>query len=355
MKFNYFLLLIFVLTATGMEQPANKKSLVSINSSVKVLPIEDLRNVRSKSSEEKAKLFELMRQTIPLSNAISSIQKLPNPQIIVWFSNYFGSVMEKTCDWYNQNIFSKLPKATFWLTDLKAWALLSVDKEQLRRTYAPLVRCIEEKLPLSECPLITKSSDVLDEDINIKTKRYKLLSSKAFFNWLLRETNTSLVTEQLCNALVKDYPRSDSLRFSLTDIGYKSTLLNKTCSKLPNNQTLLEADFSLVYPILQYLEGIYYASEILATNLKENKSIVFLLPNKEFTYYLLPGEKEYFQNFSQGIQVVASNILKDNPNVTISFDPFAYGADFYDAPYKFSGARLKKTVLLEKLNSQEQP
>ncbi|CAN5172243.1 hypothetical protein BH09DEP1_BH09DEP1_0420 [soil metagenome] len=313
MKLNYFLLLIFCLITTAMEQPANKKSLVAINPAVKALPIEDLRNVRlEKNSEKKAKLFELMLQVIPLTNAISTIQSLPNPQIIVWFSNYFGSVMELTCDWYNQNLFSKLPKATFWLTDLKAWAFLSVDKEQLKKIYSKLATRIEtiqtdktktQPLNLSECPLITKSSDVLDEEVNIKTKRYKLLSSKVFFNWLLKTTDTNLISDQLCNALVKEYPRDDGMRFSLADIGYKPAVLNKKCSKLANNQTLLEADFSLVYPILQYLEGIYYASKVIeASNTGENTSVVFLLPNKEFTYYLLPGEKEYFQNFSQGIQ-----------------------------------------------------
>lgn len=347
-----------------MEQPQQADALIRANQNISLLPIEELRNVRSKSSEEKEKLFDLMRQTVPLSRAISTIKKLPNPQVIIWFSNYFGSVMEKTVDWYTQNLFSKLPNATFWLTDLKAWAFLSVDKEQLKKTYAALVTRIEalqtdkmnaKSLTLSECPLTSKSSDVLDEEINTKTKRFKLLSSKAFFNWLLKANDNGIVTDQLCSALVKEYPRNESMRFSLADIGYKPAMLNKTCSKLPNNQTLVEADFSLIYPILQYLEGIYYASQVLATNPSESKSVVFLLPNKEFTYYLLPGQKEYFQNFSQGIQLVAADALKKNPQATVSFEPFTYGADFYDAPYKFNGARLKKSALLQKLNAQEQP
>lgn len=365
MKRTFFIYLLFVICyGYSMDNPQQSKLTISItaNPAVAQISIEDLRAVRSKSAEEKEKLLKQVKEYFPLEATIKNINAKQNPQIILWFSNYFGSVMEKTLNWYKDNVFSKIPKGNFWLTDLKAWACLSVDKNQLRQTYGPLVAKIDKiqeakvsnapfralQLLPSECPLTTKSSDVLDEELN-KTERYRLLSSKKFFQWLLEQKNDALINSALCNALCKDYPREDSLRCSLTDLGYQPELFKKTIEKLKDKPAMFDVDFSLVYPVLQYLEGIYYASTIIEQT--DSQEIVFMLPNKEFTYYMVPGEKEYFGNFVQGVRdtLNKSSAKIKGRKVNISFEPFAYGQDFYDAPYKFSGNRLKKNSLLEKL------
>jgi hypothetical protein len=376
----YILLFIVPFSLFSMEKepisnelPAATFVSICCDPAISAIPIEDLRTVRSKSAQDKEALFEKMKVFFPIEKAITELQKLENPQVIVWFTNYFGSVMSKTLAWYTQNLFSRVKNGTFWLTDLKAWSFLSVDKEQLQKTYPELVSRInalqEAKtsgkdisssvIPLSECPLVTKASDVVNETLNTTT-RYRSLSSKEFFNWLLQQNKeASLVNSELCNQLCKDYPREDSLHFSLSDIGYKPELLNKVLEKL-NNKTLVDVDFSMTYPILQYLEGIYYASEVIKQYAKANPaqkecSIVLMLPNKEFTYYTLPAEKEYFENFCKGVQVAA--LQYNNPQnpikATIRFAPFAYGSDFYDAPYKFSGGKMTKNALLKALNNQE--
>jgi len=301
-----------------------------------------------------------MKERIPVSRAVDQIKNGNNPQIIVWFSNYFGSVMEGTCAWYRENIFNKMSQGTFWLTDLKAWSFLSVDKEQLKKNYPALVEKIERiqqnkvagvpelnkpEMPI-ECPLITKSSDVIDKEL---PSRYKPLISKEFFQWLLSIKDREILPDVVCNKLLREYPRADGLRFSLADIGYKPDILNRAA--------LLEADFSIVYPVLQYLEGMYYAYKVIENSIREGNrecSIVFMLPNKEFTYYTVPGESALFANFRQGVDCAikslpAGSVIK----VGIRFQPFAYGSDFYDAPYKFTGKkdgnRLKKNELMKRL------
>jgi hypothetical protein len=318
-----------------------------------------------------------MKVLFPIEKTLLAMEKAENPQVILWFTNYFGSAMTETLKWYKENLFSKVKNVTFWLTDLKAWSFLSVDKQQLKQTYKQLTSRIEDlqkaketdkdiqslQITITECPMTTKSSDIVNEATLSQTRSYKLLSSKAFFKWLLQNEDTTIISDDICNKLCKDYPREDSLRFSLSDIGYKETdekgnikpkLLNRSIAKL-NNKTLLDVDFSMAYPILQYLEGIYYASTIIkqcAEN-NENKecSIIFMLPNKEFTYYILPDEPEFFNNFCQGIKSALSK-TKIPVKTAIRFEPFAYGTDFYDAPYKFGGSRLTKGALLKGLIDQ---
>lgn len=324
--------------------------------------IEDLRTVRSKSQEEKALMFAKFKDGFPLEKSLTRVKSLKDPQVVIWFTNYFGSVNKDTADWYQREVFTKLPNATLWLTDLKAWTFLSVDKEQLKKNYSSIVAQLEniqkaknsnEKWePLKECPLITKSSDILVTSSN----KYKVLSSKEFFVWL-QKCDPKIISDEICNQLCKEYQREDSLRFSLSDLGYKSSCLDRTIPKL-SGQTILNTDFSKIFPILQYIEGIYYSKAIIESNPKKENNIVFLLPNKEFTYYIIPQEKPYFQNFTQGVQTATKNCAQGS----ISFEAFAYEKDkndnkdpkyFYEVPYEGNGTRLTKTALLKILEEKK--
>ena len=316
----------------------------------------DLPNVRSKADSEKGALFQKMLDRFPLTKAIKQVKKTASPQVVLWFTNYFGSVSQETAEWYRDKVFDKVfkkvPKATFWLTDLKAWRFLSVDAQQLGINYKSIVEQIRQRpLAPKECPLVDKCSDVLDESIS-QNGAYESLSSQSFFQWMLRVKDMTLLPDGVANKLCKDSRRSDSLPYSLSRMGYKPPLLNRSLKRYEANEVssnMLDVDFSLVYPVLQYLEGVYYAAKIIRFRAEsfpeERPSLTFLLPNKEFAYYLVPGEEEPFATFKAAVERV---LIQDNkplpPSASIRFEPFAYGEDFYDAPYQLGGTRLKKNT-----------
>lgn len=328
----------------------------------------DLQNVRRKTDAEKWQLMKLMQEQFPLEKAVIKMSTLVNPQIIIWFSNYFGSVMKETVAWYKNYFFNPLPKATFWLTDLKAWALLSVEKRDLQKlpSYQPFIEKLEAfqrakestatcsipALTEQECPLTTKHSDVLTQDI--RTSSFAVLCSQDFFKWLLALKDVTILEDALVSKFCKTYVRDESLRFSLRDISYCPTVLNRITS---NGVNILDLDFSLIFPLLQYLEGIYYAAKVIedcAGKEKNAVTVVFLLPNKEFTYYTSSDEKPLFSSFREGLRkVLCKKTENANIQVTIHFQPFAFGDDFYDAPYKCNGKRVaSKEVLLNMLKGQ---
>src|SRR5579859_7577297 len=362
-----FISIFFMISSSSVLSMMNETFdvRVSYDPLIDKLPLEELRTVRSRSEQEKKILFAAMQDNFPLEQAIARAKECNDPQIVLWFTNYFGSVTKKTLSWYQENLFDKL-KATFWLTDLKAWALMSVDQAQLKQIYGPLVAKIVsiqqsklqpcKELSNSECPLLSMSSEVIDKDLN-RLGNYKPHISKEFFKWLVQLKDQSLVSDDICNQLCKEYPRQDSLRFSLAEIGYNPELFNRSIEKLQvtSRATMLEADFSMIYPILQYMEGVYYAYKVVEKTLHDGKkecSLVFMLPNKEFAYYTVPGEQKLFKSFESSLQSILRQSLEPESPVTvnINFQPFAYGSDFYDAPYKLSGSRLKKSELLKQLS-----
>lgn len=171
---------------------ANVASVFSMNFDVEVLydkdvenfPLEELKNIRLKDADEQKDFFEAIYNSFSLEKAwenISSFSKDEQKNIIIWFTNYNGIVPKKTYTWYNENLFSKVELATFWLTDLKAWRFLSTSKSQLEKQAKLMVNKINEKqVELDECPLISKS-DQLSDTIN---EYFKTLRSSDFFNWL---------------------------------------------------------------------------------------------------------------------------------------------------------------------------
>lgn len=143
--------------------------------------------------------------------------------------------------------------------------------------------------------------------------------------------------------------RAEGLRFSLSDIGLKAPSLDVLLEKL-NGESILNVDFSLIFPLLQYLEGLYYICEI-AKKFKRNDvanscNIVFFIPNKEFCYYLVPEDNFLFQTFKSHIELLIAELGCDFP-LRIYFQPFGYGVDFYDAPYREAGAVYKTKVALD--------
>ncbi len=323
-----------------------------------LLQVLDLRDIRSKDEASKADRFKTMAAAFPLDAAIKRIKRLDNPQVVLWFTNYFGKVTKRTLRWYKGSLMSKLP-ATFWLTDLKAWSLLSAGEDELAMLTLVKKLKAEGQLTPQECPLLGDSSCVVDEALNA-VPGYRVLASKSFFTWLLEVKDMSLVSDEACNALCKDIRRSDSLPFSLSQMGYRPKLLERIVPRYQKN--MLEVEFSLIYPVLQFLEGMFYAACIIESNLQalergENLSLVFLLPNKEFTYFVVPQEDACFQYFQEGIQkIVARYSERIKGTITIIMEPFAYGKDLYDGPYKLGGGLINsKNAFLSELQKNDEP
>lgn len=345
-------------TTANTEGPSLK---ITYESSLPLLVTEGIRDVRSMEEKAREMLFQRMAALLPREGALGRINRIQNPQVILWFTNYFGKVSKATLAWYRENIMSKVPKSTFWLTDLKAWRLLSTGKNELRGALVDRLMAGQQLNP-AECPLLCEStSDMVDVAIN-RIPSYKLLSSKAFFEWLLAVKDQSLLPDEICIKLRRNNPLESSLPCSLSALGYRPELLNRSLDLFQNEQkiNMLDIEFSLIYPILQYLEGIYYAALIIEANmlqLLEGKdiSIVLLLPNKEFTYFAVPEEQECFGSFQEGIQKAIAHYKGQIwGSITISIEPFAYGNDFYDAPYQLTtgGLYRRKTDFLAALQKK---
>ena len=84
-------------------------------------------------------------------------------------------------------------------------------------------------------------------------------------------------------------------------------------------------------------------------------NVVFLLPNKEFTYYTFEYEVPIFRNFNEGLKRVLALKNGGQPvTATVLFQPFAYGNHFYDTPYNAKGERVKsKSALIAGLLTKE--
>ena len=153
-------------------------------------------------------------------------------------------------------------------------------------------------------------------------KQYRGLTANNFFTWL-KNLPLSIKEMQgsLHETLVRKDIRAQSARFTLRNLGY--------CPDFLAYNGLLDLDHTQIFPLLQYLEGIYYAYCIVedcATRGDNACNIVFLLPNKEFTYYVTPEEHHYFETFRNNLTVILNRM---QPNlgamqVTLFFQPFAY-------------------------------
>ena len=134
----------------------------------------------------------------------------------------------------------------------------------------------------------------------------------------------------LTDKFVRKDLRKGAARFTLKNIGFCPYFLD---------QTVLECDHTQVFPLLQYLEGLYYASCIVDGCIKSHAQtcdIVFLLPNKEFAYYVDAKESSLFATFSKNLPWLLRRMLPEaaRVHVRLFFCPFAYGTDFYDQPYE---------------------
>ncbi len=322
------------------------------------MPIPLLKNLRSLTAAEKKQLFAWFEPQCTIEDGVRKIKTLPTPQVVLWVGDHSGQVSRDGLRWYKAQVFDPLAStgATFWLVDLAAWRFLSLKEEALMRCpeYLSFVDKRNRK-DVSEAPsntLITSTAAVL-QDVGNRAP-YALLRSKDFFHWLnLLTFKIDSIDQTIADLLVRKDLRQGAARFSLKELGYNPLFLNYVSQTLGKN--LLEADHTQVFPLLQYLEGIYYALKIVdqcAMAGAKECTIVFLLPNKEFTYYMVPGEKEPFDTFKRNIHamLLKQGLRRNMQTVNIYFFPFSYGQDFYDAPFEEKGPLTSTPELLALLS-----
>lgn len=351
-------LLLFILFLFFYFDLTKKHTItVDINHNLKIFIDERLdkySKINPKTTEEENILFKDMQNNsnFKIENCIEIINKKTDPNVIIWFTNYFGTVTKKNLDFNKENIFKKSKNSKFWLTDLKAWTLLSVDKDQLEENK------LEESLKDNDYIPFFEKSKVLSEE-NIKNKNeYKILSSAEYFKWLseIKEENIKLTNNELSD-LCKEKPNEKKLKKSMLEMNFKSEFLsNKKLDRFGKNEEISESLSNVpanqIFPILQLIEGAYYISEVVNNNKdleSENDEIIFLIPNKEFLYYTDKNNNDNKISFDIFKEIV-KNVLDErnielNKDLNITFMPFVYGEGFRDAPYKASGSRLKKLDL----------
>jgi len=154
----------------------------------------------------------------------------------------------------------------------------------------------------------------------------------------------SQIDKTVAPNLVRTDLRAGAARFSLRELGYCPYFLDYRL--IDDNKNLLDIDNTQIFPLLQYLEGIYYALQVIERCAEQGKTecnVLFLLANKEFSYYLVSGETSFFDTFRKNLSwFVGQSACKTDMKVTIYFYPFGYGQDFYDQPYDETGPVLMR-------------
>ncbi len=315
---------------------------IHYDQAIKKMPLTLLKSLRQYTLEERKALYKTLGFQHELSSkkVVEVLKTKKNPHIVLWFTDHFGNLSSSGTRWYQDTIFTQLLpfQATFWLTDLTAWRYFST-KDQKLRACPDYKKVIQESsikvLKKDECPLLSDVSTTL-LSLPLSTS-YQILQANKFFSWLYT-CNFGKVTKKASSQLIRTEPRDLYARFSLRTIGYTPSCLDYC--PLTQSKNLLDFDHTQIFPFLQYLEAIYYIYEIACYAVKQKQkecTIVFLLPNKEFTYYLVPKEKEFFQTFKENLkELLTPFFARTGLKPCIYFQPFAYGEDFYDMPFKES-------------------
>jgi hypothetical protein len=364
MKKNIVLILVLggscVIATLSLLLRQKSKNIIQVfyNANIKKMPIGTLKNLRSKSEQEKKKLFESFTSvsSFKIQNICKRIRSIQNPHIIVWFTDHFGQVPAKGLEWYKQNIFSQCASqsATFWLIDLAAWRYLSIKETQLRKSSDFVLferkKSEGQSLPIQECPLLSDQSDLFPQVLNTRSQM-RFLRASDFFAWL-SQTDLQFSTINL-NTLVRDDLRSGAARFSLRQLGFRSSFLT---DNKKNETSFIDLDNSQIFPLLQYLEALYYVLRIVESDQvsgAESCNIVFLLPNKEFTYYLVQGESRPFETFKKNLDELLQKNNRLKLKVSVYFYPFAYGNGFYDQPFEEEGDLASLEEISRKLTNNK--
>jgi hypothetical protein len=270
----------------------------------------------------------------------------------MWATAYDGRVKQGFCKWLKLNVSDTIreAKGTCWLIDLNAWSFLSSTREQLLKDNQCALY-IEEMISnnnslsaLTQCPLQTFSSKYLKPKINKSLSWINVLGSNQFFSWLEnlqgRATDLEgLITENF----ILDKAVSGKLGCSLRQLNVKAPFLD--CISKRCNGNLLDVDCSQIFPLLQYLEGIFYVCGIVNNQVEKEQTginIAFLIENKEFAYYLNSADTYPFESFEKNLAMIVNQKFKSQKlSINVRFQSFAFGKSFEDGKPYYQGKTTK--------------
>lgn len=352
-KIAFIGLIIFsALLVSVIGKNINTKNIITISydAGITKLPIDQLKNLRYLTAQEKDQLFATLNftQRFSIEKAVKLIQTLNQPYILLWFADHEGNLSAQGTQWYQENIFSACPNAQFALVDLAAWKYFSLSQERLEISEKDLTNTATIRSSLNAESTICKTSNL--------SSPFQVFYSRDFFAWLNQlSAKVDILMPSTFETLVRADLRKGAVRFSLREIGYTPSFLDAWCPKLQCN--LLDADQTQIFPLLQYLEGTYYTLNLIEKAITEDRqecSLVFLLPNKEFTYYLLENEHSYFQTFASDLMRIAQIENRHLIPTKLYFIPFGFGTSFYDQPFEYGNETIKtKKELLKNLNIKD--
>lgn len=361
LKISIFIItFLFAVVIFIYRQPQKKLAIkVDYDHAILKFPLTTLKNLRYVTDKDKRKLFEVFSAQFPIDKVSKTIESNKNRHIVLWFADHFGNISKPSLLWHKEHILAPLKSAqtTFWLIDLAAWRFLSIKERELLKCYDFQIfmekREHEKDSKLEECPLTTDMAADLNIPHNIPS--FAVLRSNNFFKWL-HGLSFSIqdINPTLANLLVRKVLRSGAARFSLRELGYQPQFLNSWSENMQQN--LLDIENTQIFPLLQYLEGIYYVLKIVDHCLDQNNeecNIVFLLANKEFTYYMIEGEKSPFETFRCSIEsfILKLSLYQHVPKINIYFYPFSYGKGFYDQSFEEQGPAVTNKDLITLLKN----
>jgi len=358
-------ILVFVCALIGLAFLLRQRSKsieveIFYDPALALMPIATLKNSRRLSEKEREELFVEFSPQFAIEKATEEIkQKVVDPQIVLWFADHYGQVPQRGAAWYKNQVLKPLAGtgARFWLTDLAAWRFLSLRETKLMNC-ADFAAC---RKPDGVADYSRAGFTSLMNDIAValdgisELQGYDVLRSNEFFRWLNQLPFTiNEFDPQGIDRIIRTACRPGAPSYSLRELGYKPQLLDVVSKKLNNN--LLDADSTQVFPFLQYFEAVYYVLKIAEQAEKEGRrecSIVLLLPNKEFTYYLVDGEAVLFETFRTYVSSLLSlnQKLRALQRVKIYFYPFSYGKELRAQPFDEPGPSLNKEALVTLLSN----
>jgi len=310
-----------------------------------------------------AKLFDIK----DVIRQVNQIYKGQNLDVIIWLTNYYGSVAKKTLQWYADNVFKNLTSTSMvWGANLDKWMFIANNSANLKAakpTQISALRAINPAkkdtwISATECPFIQRPLGMLAD---VQQARFRVLQSTDFFQWLVSlKGSVNDLYGDVCSKLCRMRPSTVSSNLDAPDarlgctfrqIGYYVPYLDVQLERF-GNKSFLDIDIYCTFPVLQYLETIYYIYKIAAYNAACNEAstsnIIFLVNLREITFYTVPGEATPFETLGVNTWQLLSQLLpKLAQTVVIDIQPFAY-LQLHDVPCKASGAIFKKLSVFSK-------
>lgn len=378
---------LFLWVVIGQVQAAKLSVSIRYNPAIDTLKAADLQCLwestlpDAKSADRRDDLLKEVSQVFSIDTVMLEMKKKYGrtyTDIIVWMTNYYGDVTSKGLGWYANNIFTQLPSASMvWGANLDKWMLLANKSANLKEAVTDKIssfKADDQKtwIPQNQCPFLQPSKGVVTD---IEQSRFRALQSRDFFAWLCKlpgsvKNLSGKVYLKLCRKRPASVPsdlKDPEARIGCTfrQLGLNAKFLDVELEEF-DDKSILDIDVYCTFPLLQYLETIYYIYTVVCNAQdwgqywdslrypyfrpgyypsEPDRNIVFLVNIREILFYMVKGEAKPFERLRVNTWEILSCLLDEcDLNLNIDIQPFAYGDTLFDAPYKAEGGACSATV-----------